>query len=158
MLLVVRRAMRHASKGRVALRSRAVRPGRLVTVWTSPTRATPLRTVTLPATGRHRGHQAAGTAWTVPARRASRLEDLLLLGRQDLIELGLGLFFEFGNLLLLIFREVQVLDRETWDKMPPATGRDTGSIRCGGPSEPPPPDRRGGRPAQSPASQRRQLQ
>jgi hypothetical protein len=60
-------------------------------------------------------------------RRASRLQGLLLLGRQDLIELGLGLFFEFGELFLLIFRELHLLGDETREQVEPAT-RSTGTI------------------------------
>lgn len=64
---------------------------------------------------------SAGAALT-RARGASPLEGFLLLGRQDLIELGLGLFFEFGNLFLLIFREAHLLDRERRDQMEPSNG------------------------------------
>ena len=60
-------------------------------------------------------------------RRASCLQGLLLLGSQNLIELGLGLFFEIGNLFLLIFREFHLLDDETREQMEPAA-RSTGTI------------------------------
>ena len=59
-------------------------------------------------------------------RRTSHLQGLLLPRRQDLIELGLGLLFERGNLLLLIRREVQPLDDETWQHVESAT-RPTGT-------------------------------
>jgi hypothetical protein len=78
-----------------------------------------------------RSAPAAGTASPWP-RWASGFEGLLLLGRQDLVELSFGLLFEFGNLFLLILREVQLLDRERRDQMEPAgttvATRSTGTI------------------------------
>jgi len=79
-----------------------LRAGRFVIAWTSVTRTAAWAT-------------AASWPW-----RARRFEGLLLLGSQDLVEFGLGLFFEFGNLFLLVFREVQLLDRERRDQMEPA--------------------------------------
>lgn len=64
------------------------------------------------------GALTAGAALT-RTRGASLFEDLHLLGRQDLAEFGLGLFHKFGNLFLLIFCEVQFLDRKTRDPCPP---------------------------------------
>ena len=43
------------------------------------------------------------------------------VSRPCAVELGLGLFFECGNLLLLIFREVHLLDGERRDQMEPST-------------------------------------
>ena len=55
-------------------------------------------------------------------RRTCRFQRLLLVGRQDLVELGLRLLFQVGNLLLLVIGEFQLLQRETLDQMEAATG------------------------------------
>ena len=62
-------------------------------------------------------------AWVALSRtrRASRFQGLLLLGRQDLVELGFGLFFEFGDLFFLVVREFHLLDDERWEQMEAAT-------------------------------------
>ena len=44
-----------------------------------------------------------------------------MFGRQNLIELGLGLFFECVNLFPLIGREMQLLGLETREQMKPST-------------------------------------
>jgi hypothetical protein len=63
---------------------------------------------------------STGAAWS-RTRGASRFEGLSLRGGENLIELGLGLFFECVNLLLLIFREVQLVDGERRDQMESGT-------------------------------------
>jgi hypothetical protein len=119
------------------LRSRALRSRRLVAARTIATRTTSTLiaawATARPALTAARSAPTATLAALSAAaalsrtRWARRFEGLLLLGRQYLIELGLGLFFEFGNLFLLIFREVQLLDRERRDQMEPAP-RTAGTI------------------------------
>jgi hypothetical protein len=104
------------------LRSRALRSGRLIVARTCAIGTALTTALSVPT--------AAGATSPWPWR-ASRFEGLLLLGRQDLIELGLGVFFEFCNLLLLVFREVQLLDRERRDQMEPATGSTTAARSTG---------------------------
>jgi len=94
-------------------------PGRLAAVRTSA--RTSARTATRTALAAARAAFSAGAALT-RTRGASLFEDLLLLGRQDLAEFGLGLFLKFGNLFLLICRKVHLLDRKTRDQMEPARG------------------------------------
>jgi hypothetical protein len=74
---------------------------------------------------------AAGSSTLFRSRRASLLEGLSLLRRQDPIKLGLGFLFELGELLLLVFRKVQLLDDERREQMESA-GRTTGAARSTG--------------------------
>jgi hypothetical protein len=62
------------------------------------------------------GSALIGTWW------ASLFEDFLLLGRQDLVQLGLGLLGEFLDLLALIFCQLHLLGRKGRDQVQPATG------------------------------------
>jgi hypothetical protein len=70
---------------------------------------------------------AAGTALAALARtrRAGFRHDLDLLRSQDLLQLGLDLFFEIGNLLLLVLGQVQLILREARNEMEPAAGAAT---------------------------------
>jgi hypothetical protein len=76
-----------------------------------------------------RSAPAAGLAHLSRPLGTSRLEGLLLLGREDLIELGLGLFFQVGNLFLLLVGKLQLLGREAGNQMESAarTARATGT-------------------------------
>jgi hypothetical protein len=65
------------------------------------------------------------------ARRASLVEDLSLLGRQDLVELGLGLPFKLRDLFHLLVGQVQSLGHEAREQMEPTT-RSTRTARAPG--------------------------
>jgi hypothetical protein len=51
------------------------------------------------------------------ARRAGLCQNLLLLGRENLLKLGLGLFFQLGDLFLLGCRKFQFLGHEPRQEM-----------------------------------------
>jgi hypothetical protein len=70
----------------------------------------------------------AGPAWTFQTRRTRFLQDLLLFRRQDLVELGLGFLFEFGDLPQLLRGQIQLLDRKPRNEMV-ATTRTSGTAR-----------------------------
>jgi hypothetical protein len=113
--------------GCVALAPRAlrtVRPlvaARTTVLPTTAGRTTVTGTTTRPAL-------TATGAFVAWARRTSLVEDLALLGRQDLVQLGLGLLFKFGDLLDLVVAQFQSLGNESRQQMEPAA-RTTSAAR-----------------------------
>jgi hypothetical protein len=102
------------------------------TVLTTPAATLPART-TLSITA-----TLSTRATLTGARRASLLKDLLLPGGEDLLELGLRLFLQLGDLLLLVRCQFQSLGHEPGQQVEPAgspraTGRASGSaVRTAG--------------------------
>jgi len=110
---------------------RTARAAALPTILAAPTKA-------LPST-------AAAHAALAGTRRAHRGQGLQLLGSEDLLQLGLGLFFKRRNLLLLFFGEIQPFHHERRQDMEaaaasatrparatPRPARSTGSFRTTG--------------------------
>jgi hypothetical protein len=98
-LLVVRRGRRTIIVPAASIVRASVVGSTLTAILPAPTAASPT------------GAALAGT------RRASLCQDLALLGRQNLVELGLGFLFELRDLFALILAEVQPFHNERRQKM-----------------------------------------
>jgi hypothetical protein len=90
-----------------------IRAAAWTAVWTTAwtTIRTTLRTARSAPT-KALSRAAATRAALAGTRRTRRGQDLHLLGREDLFQLGLGLFFQCLKLLLLFFTEVQLFHHE----------------------------------------------